>query len=111
MALGVLVILLGIVIAPLPGPMGVPIMVVGLILILRTSFAAKRWFLRAVKRYPRALNPIRRLLRRNPPFAQVFWQQLLRVERLVTAKGHRGVARLRKRIKSAFRGRPAWQAA
>ncbi|MBX3480630.1 MAG: hypothetical protein KF842_09525 [Caulobacter sp.] len=111
MGLGLLIILLGIIIAPLPGPFGVPIMVVGLVLILRTSFAAKRGFLRAVKRYPKLLNPIRRLLRRNPPFAQVFWQQLLRVERLVTSKGHRGVARMRKRAKAAFRGRPVWQAA
>jgi len=109
--LGVLVVLLGIVIAPLPGPMGVPVMVVGLILILRSSYTARRWFVLAQRRWPKALTPIRRLLGRNPPFAQVFWQQTLRVERVVTSKGHRVIARLRKKLKPFWRRRPAYQPA
>ncbi|WP_166574841.1 hypothetical protein [Caulobacter sp. SLTY] len=107
LALGWLVVVLGILIAPLPGPMGVPIMTVGLILILRASYGAKRMFVRAQRRWPKALSPIRRLLRREPPIAQVFWQQTLRLERLVTTKGHRALARMRKRLKP----RRVWRAA
>lgn len=107
-ALGWLVILLGILIAPLPGPGGIPVITVGLILVLRSSYAAKRWFIRAQHRFPKALTPIRRLLRRNPPIAQMMWQQLLRVERLVAGKGHRFFARLRRSIKA---GRRSWRAA
>ena len=110
-ALGVFVVLLGILIAPLPGPMGVPVMVVGLIMILRQSYTARRWFVRAQRRWPKALTPIRRLLGRNPPFAQVFWQQILRVERVVTSKGNRVIARLRKKLKPFWRRRPAYQPA
>ncbi len=109
--LGIFIVLLGIVIAPLPGPMGVPVMVVGLILILRSSYTARRWFVLAQRRWPKALTPIRRLLGRNPPFAQVFWQQILRVERVVTSKGHRVIARLRKKLKPFWRRRPAYQPA
>ncbi len=107
MALGLLVIALGILIAPLPGPGGVPVITLGLILVLRASTGAKRLFIRAHRRWPRALSPIRRLLRRNPPFLQIFWQSLLRVERFVT-RGHGGVARLRRRFKTR---RSGWRAA
>jgi hypothetical protein len=107
MALGLLVILLGIVIAPLPGPGGIPVIAVGLMLILKNSYWAKRQFIRAQRRHPRVLSPIRRLLGRKPPFAQVFWQQLLRLERLVTGKGHRFAARLRKKLKPRWRRAPA----
>ena len=47
MAGGLLVVMLGILIAPLPGPGGVPVIAVGLMLILRSSFWAKRQFIRA----------------------------------------------------------------
>jgi len=109
--LGVFVVLLGVLIAPLPGPMGMPVMVVGLILILRSSYATRRWFVLAQRRWPRTLTPIRRLLGRNPPFAQVLWQQVLRIERVVTSKGNRVVARLRKKLKPAWRRRSAYQPA
>jgi len=110
LALGLLVVLLGIVIAPLPGPMGAPVMAVGLVLILRASPGAKRLFIRANRRWPRVVGPLRRLLRPNPPIAQIFWQQILRMERLVTSRGHRMVARLRKGFKlwlrATFRSAP-----
>ena len=109
--LGLFVVLLGILIAPLPGPMGVPVMVVGLILIMRSSYAARRWFVLAQRRWPRTLTPIRRLLGRKPPFAQVFWQQVLRIERVVTSKGNRVVARMRKKLKPAWRRRAPYQPA
>ena len=44
---GLLIVLLGILIAPLPGPGGVPVIAVGLVLILKSSFWAKRQFIRA----------------------------------------------------------------
>jgi hypothetical protein len=98
MALGFLVIVLGILIAPLPGPGGVPVITLGLILVLRSSYGAKRLFVRTLRRWPRQLSPIRRLLRRNPPFVQIFWQSLLRMERFVT-RGHGVFAGLRRRLK------------
>lgn len=94
--LGAFIVLAGLVIAPLPGPFGVPIMVVGLVLILRSSYRAKRGFMRAVRRYPKVLYPIRRLLRRKPEVAPVFWQQFLRLERLFLRKDRRGATRARR---------------
>jgi hypothetical protein len=98
MTLGFLVIVLGILVAPLPGPGGVPVITVGLILVLRASYGAKRLFVKAMRRWPRQLSPIRRLLRRNPPFLQIFWQSLLRLERFVTGR-HGAFAGLRRRLK------------
>ncbi|WGM37949.1 hypothetical protein AMEJIAPC_00850 [Caulobacter sp. NIBR1757] len=84
MALGFLIIVLGILVAPLPGPGGVPIITLGLILVLRASTGAKRLFIRACHRWPRTLSPIRRLLRRNSPFVSIVWQMMLRMEKFVT---------------------------
>lgn len=102
MALGFLVIALGVLIAPLPGPGGVPVITLGLILVLRASTGAKRLFIKAYRRWPRQLSPIRRLLRRNSPFVSIFWQMMLRTERFVT---HRigALSGLRRRLKAAFR--------
>lgn len=105
MALGFLVIALGILIAPLPGPGGVPVITLGLILVLRASYGAKRLFIKALHRWPRQLSPIRRLLRRNPPLLQILWQTLLRTERFVTRRNG-AFAGLRRRFK-ARRFRPA----
>ena len=98
MALGFLVIVLGILIAPLPGPGGVPVITLGLVLVLRASYGAKRLFVRALHRWPRQLSPIRRLLRRNPPVLQIFWQSLLRTEKFVTRRNG-AFAGLRRRLK------------
>lgn len=98
MALGFLVIVLGILIAPLPGPGGLPVIALGLVLVLRTSYGAKRLFIRALHRWPRQLSPVRRLLRRNSPFVSIFWQMMLRTERFVT-RGHGVIAGLRRRLK------------
>jgi hypothetical protein len=86
-ALGCLVIVLGILIAPLPGPLGLPVVALGLILVLRASTGAKRLFIKAHRRWPRALSPLRRLLRRNSPFVSIFWQMVLRMEKFIT-RGH-----------------------
>ena len=54
---------LGVVIAPLPGPGGVPVMAAGLMLVLRNSASAKRGFVRLHRRHPRVVGPVRRVLR------------------------------------------------
>ena len=81
--LGSALTIFGIVIAPLPGPFGVPIMVVGLMLLLRSSYWAKRTFLKLQYKHPRFVFPLRRLLRRDPEVMPVVWQQVLRLERMV----------------------------
>lgn len=104
MVVGVFVMLAGVAIAPLPGPFGLPIAVVGLVLVLRNSFWAKRQFIRMQHARPNWVFPLRRLMRRRPEFAPVFWQQLLRMERLLLKGSNRTLARWRRR---AFRRRPA----
>lgn len=103
MALGGLLVLLGVLIAPLPGPFGLPIAVVGLMLILRNSYWAKRRFIQLQRARPNWVMPFRRLMRRNPEFAPVFWQQLLRIERLLLGKGQRVLARWRRRSRTVMR--------
>jgi hypothetical protein len=63
--LGFLIVLAGVAIAPVPGPGGVPVIALGLTVILRHSRGAKRLFIRAQRRWPRALTPVRRLLQRK----------------------------------------------
>lgn len=92
---GFLIILAGIAIAPLPGPGGIPVIVVGLMIILRNSFKARRQFVRLHHAHPRVISPIRRLLRRDPHIIQMAWHNALKVERLVVPK----------RLRFAVRGR------
>ena len=103
MTLGFAVVLLGILIAPLPGPGGVPVIAVGLILILRSSYWAKRQFIRAQYARPKWVYPFRRLMRRKPEIAPVFWQQALRAEKLVLKRAHRRLAISRRRMRRHFR--------
>lgn len=102
-AVGIGVVLLGVVIAPLPGPLGLPVMVLGLMLILKASIWAKRAFIRAQRARPNWVYPFRRLMRRRPEFAPVFWQQVLRVERLVLRRGRGSMSRMRKHLRRTFR--------
>ena len=95
--LGVLIVLLGIAIAPLPGPMGLPVTVVGLMLVLRNSFWARRKFVRLQHRHPRWLFPLRRLLRKNPEILPVAWQLALRMERLLTPRKLRFLVKTRRK--------------
>jgi len=101
--LGFAIIGFGILIAPLPGPGGIPVIVVGLMVVLRNSFKARRQFVRLHRAYPKTLYPIRRLLRRDPEFVALFYLQTLRVERILLPARIRFVKGLRRR----FRGRPA----
>jgi hypothetical protein len=62
-ALGVAIVTAGAAIGALPGPGGIPIVALGLAVILRNSRGARRMFIRAQRRWPRALTPVRRMLR------------------------------------------------
>lgn len=97
--LGLVLVVAGVLIAPLPGPMGLPVTVVGLMLVLRNSFKARRQFVRFQRAHPRMVSPLRRLLRREPEVLQVFWQQTLRVERLVMPRRGRFLVRCRRSFK------------
>lgn len=98
-ALGVVLIAAGALIAPLPGPLGLPLTVVGLMLVLRNSFKARKQFVRFQHAHPKLIFPLRRLLRREPEVVLVAWQQALRVERLVIPRKWRVAVRWRKSIK------------
>lgn len=97
--LGLLIVLAGILIAPLPGPGGLPVIVIGLMVVLRNSFKARRHFVRFQRAHPKMIFPIRRLLRREPEVIPVFWQQYLRVERVVLPKRARFAMKTRRRFK------------
>lgn len=103
MAGGLFVVLLGILIAPLPGPGGIPVIAVGLMLILKSSFWAKRQFIRAQYARPKWVYPFRRLMRKKPEFAPVFWQQALRAEKVVLKRSRRRLTRTRKGMRRYFR--------
>lgn len=111
-ALGLILIVAGFLIAPLPGPLGVPVTVVGLMLVLRNSFKARKQFVRFQHAHPKLLFPLRRLLRREPEVFPVAWQQVLRMERLVLPRRWRVAKRWRQSFKqrafkrSALKKRP-----
>ncbi len=62
-ALGMVIILLGALISPLPGPLGLPVAMVGAIVVLKNSSTARRQFVRWKRRYPRLFAPAMRILR------------------------------------------------
>ncbi len=97
-AAGWLLIGIGLVGAVLPLHLGVPILIVGLIIVLRTSRQARRRFIGLQRRHPRFVFPIRRLLRRDPEVFPVAWQQLLRTERFLLPKGWRFARPIRRRF-------------
>lgn len=97
--IGALIVVAGVVIAPLPGPMGLPLVVIGLMLVLRNSFKARKRFVRFQHAHPKLVFPIRRLLRREPEVVLVAWQQALRIERLVVPRRWRVAVRWRKSLK------------
>lgn len=99
--LGFAIIAAGVLIAPLPGPGGIPVIVVGLMIVLRNSFKARRQFVRLHRAHPKVLSPIRRLLRRDPEFMPLFYHQTLRVERILLPRRIRFV----KGIRRSFRRR------
>ncbi len=84
MGLGFVLIFLGAAAQLTPLPIHVPgllVIVGGLVLVLRGSYAARRTFIRVQRRHPKVVFPLRRLLRREPEVMPVAWQSFLRAER------------------------------
>jgi hypothetical protein len=108
-AIGLLIVVAGVLIAPLPGPMGLPVVVVGLMIVLRNSFRARKQFIRFQRAHPKMVFPLRRLLRREPEVMPVAWQQALRMERLVLPKHWRRAVRWRKGMKRRAAAKAAAQ--
>ena len=98
LGLGWTLLAVGIVGTLLPGHLGLPLLVVGLILVLRSSRAARRQFIDLQRRHPKVVFPLRRLLRREPEVFPVAWQQALRLERLVLPRGWRPARTVRRRV-------------
>ena len=94
---GYVLIAVGAVGAVLPGHLGAPVLAVGLVVALRSSFRARRQFVEAQHRHPKILFPVRRLLRREPEVAPVAWQAVLRMERRVLPRRLRFAAKARRR--------------
>ncbi len=82
---------------------GLPFTVIGLMIVLRNSFKAKRQFVRMQHAHPKMVFPLRRLMRREPEIVQVFWQLYLRVERLVLPSRIRFAVKSRRYFKRRFR--------
>ncbi|MDR3506370.1 MAG: hypothetical protein P4L64_00565 [Caulobacteraceae bacterium] len=82
-AVGSLIVVAGFVLALLPGHLGLPLLVIGLIMVLRNSPKARRQFIHLQQRHPRVVFPVRRLIRREPEIFPVLWQQALRLERMI----------------------------
>lgn len=99
----------GAVIAPLPGPFGVPVMAAGTAVILKNSRRAKRLFVTKQKQHPRVLTPLRKVMKRPMSVVSVSWLQALRLERLAMGKGReRVLARKRRELaRRLLRGRMA----
>ncbi|MBS0331176.1 MAG: hypothetical protein JSS35_00275 [Proteobacteria bacterium] len=98
LGVGGLIMIAGLILAPLPGHIGLPLLVIGLMIVLRNSFKAKRQFVRMQQAHPKMVFPIRRLMRRDPEIIPVFWQQYLRLERLVLPRRMRFAGRTRRSL-------------
>jgi len=64
---------------PLPGPFGIIAFAAGLILVLRNSRWARRFFIRIKRRYPATVGPVRHALRPGanlPLILQRTWARL-----------------------------------
>jgi hypothetical protein len=103
LGLGGVIMLAGLILAPLPGHVGLPLLVIGLMIVLRNSFAAKRQFVRIQRAHPKMVFPIRRLMRREPEIVLVAWQQYLRMERLVLPRRARFAVKARRGLKRRLR--------
>ena len=102
---GMVLMAFGVVLAPLPGPVGVPFVLFGLILLLRSSVWIKRQFVKLVKAHPKWLRPVRTMLRPGAKIVSLVWLQGLRVERGVMPKKFRFMYRSRQGVKSLFKNR------
>lgn len=110
MLLGFMLMAFGVLIAPLPGPLGVPFFIGGLILVLRNSTWAKRQFIGLRRRYPKLLGPVRSLLRPGAKVVSLMWLSMLRTERhFLRQRKDRFLYRCRRTMQSWFgQRRPAF---
>ena len=100
LVLGGLLILIGLAIEFMPLPLHLPgmaVIVIGLMMVLRNSFKARRSFVRLQRQHPKMVFPFRRLLRREPEVFPVAWQQTLRMERVILPRRYRFLMRMRHR--------------
>lgn len=104
-ALGVVLMAVGVVITPLPGPFGVPVMLLGLIILLRSSMWVKRRFMRLVRAHPKVLRPVRALLRPGAKVIALMWLHALRLERRLLPKHRRFMYRFRHDVRAILRNR------
>ena len=98
---GSVLILVGTLAQLTPLPVHFPallVVVAGLMLVLRSSYSARRTFIKIQRRHPKMVFPLRRLLRREPEVMPVAWQQVLRTERMVVPRRWRFAAATRRRI-------------
>ncbi len=96
--LGLLIMVAGVPLLVLPLPLhgpGLLLIAAGLVIVLRNSFTARRHFIKAQRRHPKIVFPLRRLIRREPEVAPVLWQQTLRFEQLVLPRRYRFCRRVR----------------
>ena len=99
--LGGSIMLVGLALTFLPLHLGLPFLVVGLMIVLQNSFRARRRFVKIQRAHPNVVFPIRRLMRRDPEIVPVFWQQVLRVERLILPRRFRFCRATRRRMTRA----------
>ncbi len=107
LAAGWLLIVGGFLLALLPGHLGIPLLAIGVIMVLRNSYRARRQFIHLQRRHPRFVFPVRRLIRREPEVAPVFWQQVLRFERMILPRNWRRGSLWRRRYFRRKRVQPA----
>lgn len=101
MIAGGLLVALGLAISPLPGPLGLPVVLLGLVLLLRSSTWIKRQFVKLVHKHPKWLGPLRSLMRPRAKFIAIFWRFMLRAEGLAIKPRNS----LLRRLHRFFRGR------
>src|ERR1700709_438760 len=97
--LGLVLMLAALPLVALPGHLGLPLMDIGLMIVLRNSFSAKRRFVRMQRAHPNGCFARPRLIRREPEIVMVFWQQYLRVDLLVLPSRVRFAVRSRRYFK------------
>jgi predicted membrane chloride channel (bestrophin family) len=110
LGLGFAIVVLGVICEVVPPPIhfiGMPLMVIGLMIVLRNSFKARRRFIEMQRSHPKFVFPLRRLLRREPEVVLVFWQAYVRSERLILPKRFRFAVRVRRHFKLKRRARVA----
>jgi hypothetical protein len=93
--LGFTIMLAGVLIGPLPGPLGLPLIALGLIVVLRNSFAARRRFVRLERAHPKVVSPIRRVIAGDQAVVPAVWRQYLRTERWLLPRRIRFAAKAR----------------